>query len=110
MIPLTLGGGPVILFYEWVTDNWAGSSVPKKLTRKLVQTAEENRIPYQRGVYLNCVTDTYSISLAGKGTVAGCVSVPSCYIRSATGLVHLDDLENAVQLLVAFIESFRQKW
>jgi putative aminopeptidase FrvX len=110
MIPLALGGGPVILFYEWVTDNWAGSSVPKKLTRKLVQTAEENHIPYQRGVYLNCVTDTYSISLAGKGTVAGCISVPSRYIHSATGLVHLDDLENAVQLLVAFIESFRQKW
>ncbi|MGM0711629.1 hypothetical protein [Brevibacillus parabrevis] len=59
---------------------------------------------------MNCLTDTYSISLAGKGTVAGCISVPSRYIRSATGLVHLDDLENAVQLLVAFIESFRQKW
>ncbi|GED66762.1 peptidase M42 [Brevibacillus reuszeri] len=109
-IPLTLGGGPVILFYEWVTDNWAGSSVPKKLTRKLVQTAEKNQIPYQRGVYLNCVTDTYSISLAGKGTIAGCISVPSRYIHSATGLVHMDDLENAVQLIVAFIESFDQNW
>jgi endoglucanase len=35
--------------------------------------------------------------------MAGGISIPSRYIHSAVGLVHLDDLEASVELLLAFV-------
>lgn len=108
-IPVTLGGGPAIMFYDWTPDTGHGNNVPKKLTRKLVEVAEKNSIPYQRQAVLNGGTDAWSMSIRGKGAMAGCISFPSRYIHSATGCVHMDDLEHAVQLVVAFIEDLQEK-
>ena len=44
--------------------------------------------------------DAYHLSRAGIAT--GLVSVPTRYIHTPTELVSLDDIENAVRLLVAF--------
>ena len=35
--------------------------------------------------------------------LTGCISVPSRYIHSAVGCVHLDDVDRAADLIVAFI-------
>ncbi|KQL49559.1 hypothetical protein AN963_07435 [Brevibacillus choshinensis] len=107
--PVILGAGPAIMMYDWTPSNGHGNNVPKKLTRKLIQTAEKNAIPYQREVVLNGGTDAWAMSLAGKGALSGCISLPSRYIHSATGIVHMDDLEQAVQLLVAFVEELQRK-
>ena len=48
-------------------------------------------------------TDAYGIQLSGTGVLTGCISVPSRYIHSAVGCVHLDDMEGAVELILAFI-------
>ena len=50
-------------------------------------------------------TDAWGIALSGTGVLAGCVSVPSRYVHSAVGCVHLDDLEGAVKLILAFLEG-----
>jgi endoglucanase len=50
------------------------------------------------------VTDAAAIARSGHGVLAGCVSVPSRYVHSTVGTIHLDDLEGAVQLLQAFVE------
>ena len=50
-------------------------------------------------------TDAWAISLSGGGVLSGCVSLPSRYIHSAVGCVHLDDLEGAVELILAFIDG-----
>jgi len=47
--------------------------------------------------------DAYHLSRAGIRT--GLVSVPTRYIHTPTELVSLDDIENAVRLLVAFAET-----
>lgn len=107
--PVILGAGPAIMMYDWTPSNGHGNNVPKKLTRKLIQTAEKNAIPYQREVVLNGGTDAWAMSLAGKGALSGCISLPSRYIHSATGIVHMDDLEQAVQLIVAFVEELQGK-
>lgn len=101
--PVVLGGGPAIMMYDWTPGNGHGNNVPKKLTRKIIQVAEQHQIPYQREVVLNGGTDAWAISLAGRGSLTGCISLPSRYIHSATGIVHMDDLEQAVDLIVAFI-------
>ncbi|MGE5702543.1 MAG: M42 family metallopeptidase [Clostridia bacterium] len=107
--PIELGQGPAIKMFDWTPSNGHGNNVPKKLTRRLIQVAQNQEIPFQREVVLNGGTDAWSISLAGRGAVTGCVSLPSRYIHSATGVVHMDDLENAVNLIVAFIEELTEK-
>ena len=42
--------------------------------------------------------------LLGAGTLTGCVSIPSRHIHSAVGVVHLGDMEQCVDLLLAFAE------
>ncbi|MET3290135.1 UNVERIFIED_CONTAM: putative aminopeptidase FrvX [Brevibacillus sp. OAP136] len=103
--PMKLGGGPVIKYYDWTPDTGQGNNVPKSLTRQLVRTAESLGIPYQHQTVLNGGTDAATISLAGAGAVTGIISLPSRYIHSATGCVHLDDLAYTVDLLTAFIEQ-----
>ena len=42
-------------------------------------------------------TDAWGIALSGTGVLTGCISVPSRYIHSAVGCVHLDDVEGAIR-------------
>jgi endoglucanase len=79
--------------------------VPRRLTERLEQVADRAGIAYQREVLLGGATDAYGIAVAGQGALAGCISLPSRYIHSAVGCVHLDDLEGAVELILAFLES-----
>ncbi|MEK4029697.1 M42 family metallopeptidase [Pseudobacillus sp. FSL P4-0506] len=108
-VAVTLGGGPALMLYDWTPSTGHGNNVPKKLTRKLIQAAEKNNIPYQREVVLNGGTDAWAMSVAGNGALASCISFPSRNIHSATGCVHIDDLEYSVQLIVAFIEALQEK-
>jgi putative aminopeptidase FrvX len=101
-IPVKLGSGASILFYD------GGLAVPKKVAKRLVKVAEAREIAYQRDVLFNGATDGKAISLSGKGVLTGTVSVPSRYIHSAIGCVHLGDMENVVQLIVAFIEDLEE--
>ncbi|WP_026694226.1 M42 family metallopeptidase [Peribacillus kribbensis] len=108
-IPVELGKGPAIKFFDWAPNSgMIGNSVPRWLTQQLVQTARKNAIPFQREVLLHGATDGWAMSLAGEGAAAGCISLPSRYIHSATGCVHLDDLENAAALIVKFIEEAKK--
>jgi putative aminopeptidase FrvX len=108
-IPIELGQGPAIKFFDWAPHSaMIGNSVPRWLTQKLVNVAKENNIPYQREVLLNGATDGWAISLSGEGVATGCISLPSRYIHSAIGCVHLDDLEHAAALIVKFIQSTKK--
>ncbi|MGV3487781.1 MAG: M42 family metallopeptidase [Tuberibacillus sp.] len=101
-IPVKLGKGAAITMYD------GGLAVPKKLSRKLIQVAENREIPYQRDVLLKGATDGRAISLSGNGVVTGTVSIPSRYIHSSVGCVHFADVEHTIQLIVAFIESLNE--
>lgn len=108
-MPLQLNQGPGIMFYDWTPSTGEGNNVPKRLTKKMVNTAEENNIPYQRSVFLNGGTDASSISLSHEGVLAGGILTPTRYIHSATGIVHMDDIEHTVQLVVSLVESITEK-
>ncbi|MGF9798590.1 M42 family metallopeptidase [Brevibacillus agri] len=108
-MPIQFGQGPAIKFYDWSLDTYHGNAVPRRLTRKLVEVAEKANIPYQREVLLHGATDGWGISVSGTGVITGCISIPSRYIHSAIGCVHLDDMEGAVQLIVSFIEELTEK-
>ena len=103
-LPIRLGGGPAIKYFDWAPASTIGSAVPRRLTRRLEEAAARAEVPFQREVLLGGATDAGSIALAGAGTLTGCVSIPSRHIHSAVGVVHLGDMEQCVDLLLAFAE------
>jgi putative aminopeptidase FrvX len=104
-LPIRLGKGPAIKYFDWAPSIGYGSAVPRRLTNRLEQVAESAGVDYQREVLLGGATDAWGIALSGTGVLTGCISIPSRYIHSAVGCVHLDDIEGAIQLIVAFIED-----
>jgi endoglucanase len=71
----------------------------------LIETAEENKIPYQLEVGLPGGTDAGRISLAREGVPSGTISLPTRYIHSPTSLINLADAENVIKLTVAAIQK-----
>ena len=107
MNPVGMGKGPAIKYYDWDGElGMTGNNTPKKLTKFFVETAVANNIPFQREVMMGGGTDAWSGSLAGNGCLAGGISIPSRYMHTAVGTVHLDDLVNVTKLVLAVIEKF----
>lgn len=104
-IPLKMGKGPAIKYFDWSLKTFNGNAVPKKLTRKLVAVAEKSNIPYQREVMVGGATDASKMSLAGKGILTGGLSIPMRYMHSSIGTVNMQDVKDTVSLLKAFIET-----
>ncbi len=89
-----LGSGPVI---------GRGSTLSPKVFELLVAAAEEAGIEHTieasgRGTH----TDADAIQISRTGIPTGTVSIPLRYMHSPVELVDLDDLEAAVELIVAF--------
>jgi putative aminopeptidase FrvX len=103
-LPIRLGGGPAIKYFDWAPAATIGSAVPRRLTKRMEEAAARAKVPFQREVLLGGATDAGSIALAGAGTLTGCVSIPSRHIHSAVGVVHLGDMEQCVDLLLSFAE------
>jgi putative aminopeptidase FrvX len=104
-LPIRLGKGPAVKYFDWAPAAGYGSAVPRRLTNRLEEVADSAGVEYQREVLMGGATDAWGIALSGTGVLTGCISIPSRYIHSAVGCVHLDDIEGAIQLIVAFIED-----
>lgn len=94
---VSLGRGPAVK----VKDS---SILCHPLVRKLmVETAEENDIPYQLEVLERGGTDAGSIHLSRRGVPSGAISIPCRYVHSPSEMIDLNDVENAVKLLVKLL-------
>jgi endoglucanase len=71
----------------------------------LIDTAEANDIPYQLEVLAWGSTDAAAIQLSRGGVAAGCVSIACRYVHTPSEMVDIDDVENAVKLLLAVLEG-----
>ena len=69
----------------------------------MVNAAKKNNIPYQLEVLESGGTDTHSMQLAGGGSHAGCISIPTRYIHSPVETVDLKDVEACEKLLTALV-------
>lgn len=79
-----------------------------EIVKKLVSIAEENKIKYQREILTRGGTDTSSMQLSGRGSVAGALSVPTRYIHSGVELCDLGDAEACIALGAAFVKSLSE--
>jgi endoglucanase len=69
-----------------------------------MDSAEEEKIPYQIETGLMGSTDAARISLSRQGIPCGNISIATRYIHSPVGLLSLKDIENSAKLTVAAIQ------
>lgn len=94
-----LGEGPQIILYD-------ASMVSHKGVRDLVvETAEEKEIPFQYATMAGGGTDSGAIHLTANGVPALSITIATRYIHSHAAMLHRDDFENAVKLIVEVIKK-----
>ncbi|MBR6563268.1 MAG: M20/M25/M40 family metallo-hydrolase [Clostridia bacterium] len=77
----------------------------RKMVDRLTDLAEANGIKYQYEVLLAGGTDTSQMQIAGAGSHACCISLPTRYVHSPVETIDVDDLKACADLLIAFIEN-----
>lgn len=93
--PVTrVGDGPAITF----ADNSLLSD--RRLVDLLVETARENKIPYQFKQAVAGGTDAGRITLVKEGVPSVAVAVPTRYIHSPVSLLSKRDFENLITLMI----------
>jgi tetrahedral aminopeptidase len=88
------GGGPVL---------FRGPNINPRVFDLLEETATKHNIPVQvRGAPRATGTDANPIQISREGVAAGLIGIPNRYMHSPVEVVHLEDLENAANLLAEF--------
>ena len=94
-----LGKGVAISIFD-------ASLIPlPKLREFAVATAEENNIPYQLEFTEGGGTDAGRIHIHGQGVPSLVLSLPTRYIHSHNSIIHRDDYDAAVRLVVAILKK-----
>jgi len=94
-----LGGGPSLLLLD-------ARMIPNLRLRDLViETAKELEIPLQFSTMPRGATDGSQIHLHRVGVPTVVLTVPARHIHSHAAIIHRDDYDRALQLLVAVVEK-----
>jgi putative aminopeptidase FrvX len=94
-----MGDGPQIILYD-------ASMVSHKGLRDLVtDTADELEIPYQFDAIAGGGTDSGAIHVSHNGVPALSITIATRYIHSHAAMLHRDDYENTVKLIVEVIKK-----
>jgi putative aminopeptidase FrvX len=87
-----------------------GSMIPNPRLRKFVlNMAEENNIKHQPAFLKFGGTDAGVIHLAGMGAPSLFLGIPTRYVHSHHGMLDLDDVENAVRLLIEVLKKLDEE-
>jgi endoglucanase len=97
-----LGKGPSVLIYD-------ARMIPNLKLRDLVmETAAQIEVPFQVSYVEGGATDGAVIHLHSTGVPAVVISVPARHIHSHSSIIHRDDYDNAVKLIVALVNRLDQ--
>jgi putative aminopeptidase FrvX len=96
---IKLGGGPTVMLLD-------ARMIPNLALRDLViETAKELEIPLQFSTMIGGATDGAQIHLHYTGVPSVVLGVPSRHIHSHFSIIHRDDYDRALRLLVAVLEK-----
>jgi tetrahedral aminopeptidase len=98
-IELALGQGPAIKIRD------SGMLSDPRIVRWMITTAEKNHLPYQREVLLAGTTDATAMQVSRAGVPVGCISIPCRYVHAPSEMVDLNDVQNAVKLIVKLLTN-----
>ena len=102
-VPEKLGAGVSILIYD-------GSMIPNiRLRDFVIETAERKKIPYHFTSIAKGGTDGGRIHLSRSGVPALTLGVPTRYIHGHVGILHRDDYDRAVVLIVEVIQQLDEE-
>ena len=99
----SLGKGPQILLYD------AGLVPHQTLREFVIKVAKEENIPYQEAFITGGRTDAGHMHLAHKGAASLSIGIPTRYMHSHTSIIHYDDYENTIKLMLAVIKKLDQE-
>ncbi len=96
---IALGKGPSLLVYDT-------RMIPNLALRDLViATAKEVDIPLQLSAMEGGATDGGAIHIHAAGVPTVVIGVPARHIHSHAGIIHRQDYDNALQLIVAVVQK-----
>ena len=86
-----IGKGPVISYAPAVQNN---------LRERIIETAEKNKIPFQRLASSRFTgTDTDAFAYSNGGVASALISLPLRYMHTTVEMVHRKDVENVIRLI-----------
>ncbi len=94
-----LGDGPQITLFD------AGLIAHQALRDFVVDTAKECEIKFQYAGMKGGGTDGGPIHRAHDGAPTLSIGIPTRYIHSNVGILHIDDVENAISLIVEVVKK-----
>jgi putative aminopeptidase FrvX len=94
-----MGKGPALTISD------SGLITHPKILRWLIETAEEEKIPFQLESGLLGSTDAARISITRQGIPSGNISIATRYIHSPVGMLSLKDIENSAKLTAAAVKK-----
>ncbi len=96
-----LGKGPIIV---------QGPNINPKVHERLIHCAKALKMPYQLEADPGPTgTDARALQVSRGGVATGIVAIPLRYMHTPSEMIDLQDLENAVKLVVAFAQSLSKK-
>ena len=102
-MPGNLGGGPQICMLD-------GGMIPHpKLRDFVLDVAAEMKIPTQLYMLTRGATDGHPVHMFRAGVPSIYIGVPARYIHSHAGIIHGDDYEKTVRLLVGLVKRLDAK-
>jgi len=91
------GKGPVVTF---------GPAVQNNLLKMVMQTAENNKIAYQRSATSRSTgTDTDAFAYSNEGVASALISLPLKYMHTTVETAHYEDIESVIQLIFEFLKQ-----
>ncbi len=101
--PAAMGKGPAILTFD-------ASMIPNQALKELIiETAEQNKIPFQLSQIARGGTDAGMIHLTRAGCPSIVLGIPTRHIHSHVGLISLDDIENCVKLVLETVKRLDEQ-
>lgn len=101
--PVKLGAGPTLLVYD-------RSMIPNIKLRDLVMdTAKQANIPLQLSAVEGGATDGAVIHLHKEGVPTVVLGVPTRHIHSHSAILHRDDFDHMVALLIKLVQALDKK-
>ena len=93
------GKGPVLS---------CGPAVHNNLLKLLINTAEKNKIPFQRQAASRATgTDTDAFAYSGKGVASALISMPLRYMHTTVEMCAKSDIENVITLIYESLQNIK---
>ena len=88
---IKIGSGPVVSY---------APAVQNKLRQRIIETAQANKIPFQRLASSRFTgTDTDAFAYSNGGVASALISLPLRYMHTTVETVHKKDVENVIRLI-----------